>query len=253
MQSLNVVIVDDEPPARDRLRAMVLDCPGFTVVGEARNAEEAISLLDRLRPDVVLLDVQMPMRSGFDVLESVAQLPAAVIFVTAHDEHAVGAFDIGAIDYLVKPVRRERLARALERARRAIDSRLQGEIAKTPQPSAQEVGARHVERLAIRTGRRVRFVEVDAIDSLQASGNYVHLHTARGVQVIRDTMSRMESRLDPRRFIRIHRSTIVNIQHVREILPHLHGDYVVRMHDDRRLALSRNYRGNFRGKFGPEF
>ena len=99
----------------------------------------------------------------------------------------------------------------------------------------------------------MRFLQVEEIDSLQASGNYIHLHTPKGVQVIRDTMSRMEARLDPLRFIRIHRSTIVNIQKVREIEPHLHGDYYVRMHDGRRLTLSRNYRDKFRGKFGPEF
>ena len=252
MHPLSIAIVDDEPPARDRLRAMVMDLPGFTVIGDARNAEEAIALLDRTRPDVVLLDVQMPVRNGFDVLESVAQLPAAVIFVTAYDQHAVEAFDFGAIDYLVKPVRPERLARALERARRAIEQPSQTPPAPV-EASEKTNGDRHVERLAIRTGRRVRFLQVEEIDSLQASGNYIHLHTSKGVQVIRDTMSRMEARLDPLRFIRIHRSTIVNIQKVREIEPHLHGDYFVRMHDGRRLTLSRNYRDKFRGKFGPEF
>lgn len=253
MQSLSVAIVDDEPPARDRLRAMLQQIPHCTVIGEARNAEEAIVLLDRTRPDLVLLDVQMPVRGGFEVLESVAQLPTAVIFVTAYDQHAVEAFEVGAVDYLVKPVRQERLALALERARRAIDAPKPAEGAAPPPDPAAGNGSRHVERLAIRTGRRVRFVQVDEIDSLQASGNYIHLHTSRGVQVIRDTMSRMESRLDPQRFIRIHRSTIVNIQFVREIEPHLHGDYFVRMKDGRRLTLSRNYRDKFRGKFGPEF
>lgn len=253
MQPLSVAIVDDEPPARNRLRAMLEALPGITVIGDARNADEAIALLDRVRPDVVLLDVQMPVRSGFEVLEAVAQLPLAVIFVTAYDRHAVDAYEIGAIDYLVKPVRPERLVRALERARRTI-----GIARATPDlPLPVEIEppnqVPHVEHLAIRTGRRVRFVEVKEIVSLQASGNYIHLHTSKGVQVIRETMRRMESQLDPLRFIRVHRSTIVNIQRVREIEPHLHGDYFVRMEDGRSLTLSRNYRDRLRGKFGPEF
>jgi two-component system LytT family response regulator len=254
MEALTVAIVDDEPPARDRLRALLAAEAGVAVVGEARNADEAIGLLNAVHPDVVLLDVQMPRHDGFSVLRGADWLPPAVIFVTAFDQHAVSAFEVGATDYLLKPVRADRLAQALTRARKALEGPVEvAEGRLRALAGALGVTGPYLDRLAIRSGRRVRLLRVADIDSLQASGNYIHVHAAGAVHVIRDTMARMEERLDPGHFVRIHRSAIVNVHRVKEIEPHLHGDYRVKLEDGRVLTLSRNYRDRFRGRFGPEF
>jgi two-component system LytT family response regulator len=243
---LRIVIVDDEPLARQRLHDLLAAEPEAQVVADCADVAEGVSAIRRLAPDLVLLDIQMPERDGFDLIEEIGpqQMPP-VIFVTAHDAHAIRAFEVHAVDYLLKPIDRERFRTALARARTQIEQRRIGEIRRQlaelvgggrPDPSP------HAERLVVRSNGRVLFFKVDEIDWIDAAGNYVRLNTGEHSHLLRETMAGIESRLDAERFVRIHRSTIVNIDRVKELVQGPHGDFVVVLRNGKRLPLSRGYR-----------
>lgn len=250
MRSLRIVIVDDEPPARRRLQQLLEEQEDVLVVGEARDIAEAGAVIEGLRPDLVFLDIRMPGGTGFDLLERLSEPLPSIVFVTAFDQHAVQAFEADAVDYLLKPVAAERLAQCLDRVRRDQTAAVDGAL---PSLGTLLGGESSIQRLAIRVGGRIRILPVHEIDFLQSSGNYVHVHAGSARHVLRETLAGMESRLDPATFIRIHRSTIVNVERVRELESALHGDYAVKLEDGRRLMMSRSFRDRLRGRFGPEF
>jgi len=252
----SVVIVDDEAPARRKLRTALAALGTIQLVGEARSVREAVALLDRERPDIVFLDVEMPDGDGFAVLESVEAVPPAVVFATGYDRHAVRAFSVSAVDYLLKPWDEARLLRALDRARQAVETAATGawgEQLESLLNAVRSPESPFLERVAIRSGGRVRMVRLADIDYVQSSGNYLHLYAGSSYHVLRETMTRFEQMLDPARFVRIHRSVMVNVDRIREIEPHFHGDHIVWLADGQRLTLSRNYRSALKGRFGPEF
>ncbi len=237
MNRLKALIVDDEPLARERLRAMLEDETAVDLVGECADGIQAIAAIQGTRLDVVFLDIQMP---GCDGLEVVARLPdaqrPAIIFTTAHDRFARGAFDVAAVDYLLKPFDRERLQQALRRAGDHRQARASGGAA--PFSPAD----RRNERLAFRTEGRIVFLRADDIVWAQADDNYVTLHLADGRLMLRETLTAIELRLGSDSFTRINRSAIVNLDQIRELQPALHGDYTVVLRDGTKLPLSRNLR-----------
>jgi two-component system LytT family response regulator len=243
---LSAVLVDDEPPAREKLARMLAAHEGIRVVGEAGDGPAAVALIEDLRPDLVFLDIQMPGLNGFDVIEAL-DLPALprVIFVTAHDEHALRAFEVRALDYLLKPVDAERLgeavARVLEPDRLAPDAR----SVLDALPGAR----RPLERFLVRLRGRMILVPARDVDWIGAAGNYVELHVAGDVHLVRGTLQELEQRL-PESFVRIHRSSIVNLDRVRELHPWSHGDRLVVLDDGTELRLSRRYRDRLEGVFG---
>jgi two-component system, LytTR family, response regulator len=246
-EPLRVVIVDDEPLARENLRRLLAGEAGVTLVGEAAGAEQAAELIRATRPELVLLDVRIREGNGFEVLDRFEpdERPQ-VVFVSAHDEHAVRAFSVRAVDYLLKPIERSRLHAALERARENAAVRRQrlaereGRAVAGGAPSGAPLA-----RFVVRSVGRILLVDVADVDWIEAAGNYVRLHHGGRSHLLRETMSHLESRLDPRRFVRIHRSTIVNLDRVRELRHILHGDYAVVLRDETRLTLSRGFREQF--------
>jgi two-component system LytT family response regulator len=266
---LRALVVDDEPLARARLCELLGDEADIDVVAECGNGADAVDAITRDRPDLVLLDIQMPELDGFGVVRSVGvdRMPA-VVFVTAHDEHAVAAFEVHAVDYVLKPVDRERFAEALRRARhriaaaenvlgqdedRDIRERLAALVAEVSAAVASgAAGAAGVAapgpargglaRLAVKGDGRVVFVRTADVDWIEAMDNYVRLHVARETHVMRETLSHLETRLPAGTFLRIHRSTIVNVERIREVQPWFGGDYVVILIDGTKLTTGRRYR-----------
>lgn len=252
--ALRALIVDDEPPSRLRLQQLLGAIPSVTIVGEARTGVEAVEAIGRLRPDLVFLDVVMPGGDAFDVLDQLEWLPPAIVFVTAFEAHAVRAFETDAIDYLLKPVEAHRLELAVRRAQEEVaepDDLIDARAGRLT--AVVNADSRPLERLAVRVGRRIKLVRVAEVECIEAAGNYINVCTPDAVHVVRESLQRLEARLDAAVFVRIHRSTIVNTRRVSEIEPHLHGDYVVRLESGRRVILSRTFRPNLRGRFGPEF
>ncbi|MEZ4586631.1 MAG: LytTR family DNA-binding domain-containing protein [Gemmatimonadales bacterium] len=240
MTTRSVVIVDDEPPARRKLRAMLATRPELEIVGEAVDGLDAVRVLEERRPDLALLDLRMPELDGFEVLRAIdpGQWPV-VIFVTAFDASAVDAFALGAVDYIQKPVTRERLDQALDRALQRL-----GALDRTTYREAllSTERAQPLERFVVRSLGKLRVVELDDIRWIESAGNYVKLHTADGVHLVRGTLRALEQRLDPARFVRIHRSTLVALGAVDRFTPVGHGDYAAVLASGERLTLSRRYR-----------
>jgi two-component system LytT family response regulator len=241
--SIRVLIADDEAPARRKLRAHLAGRSGVEIAGEAADGLQTVEAIHELHPDLVFLDIQMPGLSGFEVIESVGvDAMPAVVFVTAYDEFAVEAFEVQAVDYLLKPFSKERFERALERALRALEHKEDGHDAVRSLLDRVLAGRRPLRRLVVRTGERMLLVPLHEVLHLEADGNYVKVHTASGVHLLRETLTALEGRLDPERFARIHRSEIVNLDAVKEIQPYFHGDLIVVLKNGERVRLSRRYR-----------
>ena len=239
MSTIRVVIADDEPLARLRLRRLLGAIAGIEIVAECASGIEVMQLLPDCPCDLLFLDIQMPGADGFQALEHVVARPRAVVFVTAYAEHAVRAFDVQAVDYLLKPISADRLLQALERVQRALAS--EAAIIATPAIP---------RRLALPIGRRMQMVELDELDCALAQANYVELKVGARSFVLRETISGFHARLDPQRFLRIHRSAIVRIDAIREIEPLASGRYRVNLHSGQRVVSGRSYRDALRAALG---
>jgi two-component system LytT family response regulator len=244
--------VDDEPLARRNLRLLLENDPEIDIIGEAASGREALALINKHSPDLVFLDIQMPELDGFGVLEKIdaAQLPA-IVFVTAFDQYALKAFDFHALDYLLKPFDDARFAKALRRAKLQLEQRELKDLSQrlVALLGGREAGLReparasqYVSRLLIKSGGRVFFLKTEEIDYIRAEDYYVKLQVGRKGHLLRETMNEMEAKLDPEKFLRIHRSTIVNIERIRELQPHFNGEYIVVLHDGSEHKLSRSRR-----------
>jgi two-component system, LytTR family, response regulator len=243
MDKMRALIVDDEPLAREGIRMRLAQEPDIVVIGECSNGRQAVTVIERESPDLVFLDVQMPRLDGFGVIAAIgAHRMPQVIFVTAYDEHALRAFEVHALDYLLKPIDGTRFREALARAR----SRVRGqELHEQLHALLASIKSekKYLVRLSIKTGGRILFLGVDEIDWIEAADNYVLVHAGRDSHMLHTTMNSLEDRLDPDAFLRIHRSTIVNLQRVKELHPMFHGEYRVKLKDGTELASGRSYRG----------
>jgi len=242
---VRTLIVDDEPPARKRLRDLLANERALELVGEAGSGTEAVRMIRAERPDLVFLDIQMPGTDGFGVIREIADdSPPLIVFVTAHDEHAIKAFEVQAVDFVLKPVLEPRLKEAVRRAVERIRggardtssdlARLLERISQsaTPQPG----------RLPIKRDGSVTFVRTDDIDWLEADGDYVRIHAGKATHVVRDTIAEVTSKLPAERFVRVHRSIVVNTERIREVQPWFKGDYVLILNDGTKLRSGRTYR-----------
>ncbi|HLM67882.1 MAG TPA: LytTR family DNA-binding domain-containing protein, partial [Longimicrobium sp.] len=253
MRAVRTLVVDDEPLAREGIRLRLAREEGFEVVGECANGVEAVEAIHDLAPDLVFLDVQMPGLNGFEVLEEVDPRQApVVVFVTAYDEYALRAFEVHALDYVLKPFDDDRFAATLRRVRERVAERHAGRMGDRLSGIMAELGLGNgaraageadagervfAERLVVRDGARIAFVPVAELDRVEADGDYVRLFCGARQHLIRRTMAQMEARLDPERFVRIHRSAIVAVDRIRELRPSFRGEYTVLLHDGTRLNL----------------
>jgi two-component system LytT family response regulator len=256
MEKIRTLIVDDEPLARRGIRAHLKEEKDIEIVAECGNGREAVSVIEQLAPDLVFLDVQMPELDGFGVLEALdAELPPAVIFVTAYDKYALRAFEVHALDYLLKPFDTERFTKALERARAQIGRKSLSDLSHRLQSLIEDLRAnqKYAERLVIKSAGRIFFLGVEEIDWVEAADNYVRLHVGRDTHLLRETMNSLERRLDPAQFLRIQRSTIVNVGRIKELHPLFRGEYEVVLRDGTRLASGRGYRHKLQQLFGSSF
>ena len=247
------LIVDDEPLARKRIRRMLSGESDITVVGECADGLSAVSAINDLSPDLVFLDVQMPEMNGLEVIRAVGprRLPA-LVFVTAYDAYALQAFEAEALDYLLKPFDPMRFNETLQRVRRRLGGQGGDEISEQIRRLASRFGAepKYLQRLVVKTGDRVLLLNVGEVDWLEAAGNYVCVHVGKQNHIVRDSLGNLESRLDPEHFARIHRSTVVNLDRIRELRPHWHGDYKLILQSGQVLPLSRRYRQALADKLG---
>lgn len=260
MEKIRTLIVDDEPLARDSMRVLLERDPEIVIVRECANGHEALQAIYDESPELLFLDVQMPEMDGFTMLAQVpsSRLPV-VIFVTAFDQHALRAFEVHALDYLLKSYSDERFEAALQRAKEQIRQKKVNEVSQRlvalldsqkPGREATPESSSFLSRLVIKTGGRVFFLKTSEIDWIEAADYYVYLHAGGKSHLLRETMNSLEQQLDPRKFQRIHRSTIVNLDRLKELQPHVHGDYAVILHDGTQLKLSRGFRPKLEAALG---
>jgi two-component system LytT family response regulator len=242
---LRILIVDDEPLARERIRSLLADEPEVEVLAECKNGQEAVEVIKKQSPDLVFLDVQMPGMGGFEVLSALPQerMPM-VIFVTAFDQHALKAFEVHALDYLLKPFKQARFKATLQRAREAFLNRQTGQASKSLLALLNDTKPvrEHLSRIPVRTGERVVFVKTAQIEYIESAGNYVVLHTGKENHVVRETLTALGEKLDPKQFIRISRSTLVNLEQIKELQPLFKGEHAVVLHNGKQLTMTRGIR-----------
>jgi two-component system LytT family response regulator len=239
----SVIIADDEPLARERLRGMLAAREECRLVAECRNGAEARDAIQELRPDIVLLDIKMPALDGIEVAEAISQNHSAIIFVTAHDQFALRAFDVNALDYVLKPVDQARLDLAIDKAeqRRSAGAAEQIEPGLLDFLETLRAERSYATKFLIRGSRDLYFVRAEDVEWADAQGNYVRLHADGKHHMLRRSFSDFEASLDPRRFVRIHRSTIVNLEQVDRLVPQGHGEYVITLRNGAKLTTSRTY------------
>jgi two-component system, LytTR family, response regulator len=248
MEKLRTLIVDDEGPARLRVKQFLNEFPEADVVGEAEDGRQAVALISKQSPDLLFLDVQMPKLDGFGVINEIgAGKVPAVIFVTAHDQFALRAFESHALDYLLKPFSRERFRRAVKRAEAQIKATQAAKVGRLSSRLSSllrdlELDTKYAARLEVKSVGRTIFVPVEEIDWIKADSNYSRLHVRKDQYLIRETLGSLEGKLDPKLFARIHRSAIVKLDRIREMRPQINGDQVVLLRDGTRLEMSRTYR-----------
>jgi two-component system, LytTR family, response regulator len=250
---IRTLVVDDEPMGRERVLSLLQQEDDVEVIGECSDGTQAIAAIQQHAPDLVFLDVNMPGANGFGVIDAVgADRMPNVIFVTAYDEYALKAFEYHALDYLLKPFNRDRFQETLKHARASLERRRAGDLGRRLLALVNDIkpDAPRLERLVVKSGGRVFFLRTDEIDWIEAAGNYVRLHLGDESHLFRETMNRMEGRLDSRRFVRIHRSRIVNSERIKELQPWFNGEYVVILRNGTRLTLSRGYRDRLQDQLG---
>jgi two-component system LytT family response regulator len=251
--SLRALIADDEPLARARIRRLLGDEARVSAIDEARNGAEAVRLIAERRPDLVFLDVQMPKTDGFGVIEEVgADRMPPVVFVTAYDQYALQAFEVHALDYLLKPFTQERFAAALARAMATLDGGTGvPALGASLRALLQHLSAprTHLDRIAVSVNGRLVPLRSADIDWIASAGKYIVLHAGPAEHLVRESMSSIEGKLDPRRFVRIHRQAIVNLDRIAEIEPLFHGECAVLLKTGARLTLGRAYRERFHAIF----
>ncbi|MBI4852144.1 MAG: response regulator transcription factor [Acidobacteria bacterium] len=246
---LRIVIIDDEPPARKKLKMFLKNTQGFEIVGEAGDGLEAVTVIQNLRPDLIFLDIQMPHLTGFEVLEELElDIMPKVIFTTAYDQYAIKAFEIQALDYLLKPFDEERFQEALKRALTKTSNQDQltqiNDLLLTLKNKQK-----YLQRILLKTNNRMIVLKTDDINWIDAEEKYVNLHAGKHTYLHRENISSLEQQLDPEKFIRIHRSNIINIDFLQEITPWTHGDYVITLKDGTKLNLGRNYKDRLLAMF----
>lgn len=246
MNRLRVLIVDDERLARTRLRRLLAERNDVEVIGAAEDGDEAVSMIDQLRPDLLFLDIQMPGLSGFDVIAAIRGAPPFIIFTTAFDQYAVRAFEVHALDYLLKPFDGERLHPAVDRAIALI----RGARSTSQERFLEELTPKSIERFVVRHAGRIVFVAAEQIDWIEAADNYVYLHAGSESHLIRGALKTIESRLGPG-FVRIHRSAIVNASRIQSLKPLSHGDYDVELLDGSHLTATRTFAARLRETVSP--
>ena len=252
---IRVYIVDDEPLAVKRLRRMLEVTGRIDVAGEATDPEEALGFLRRTPADVLFLDIQMPEMNGFEVLKSLnTELMPHVIFVTAYDRYAIQAFEVHALDYLLKPFDKKRFHQALKRGKAQVlqDQERSSNRELVALLKEMKVQSHYLDRLIIKSKGRVSFLKTEEIDWIEAQGKYVMIHAGEEAHLIRDAMNNLETELDPKKFVRIHKSAIVNIDQIKELHPLVHGDFRVILRDSTELTISRRYREKVDELLGKE-
>ena len=235
------------------IREMLVDDADAEIIGECTSGPEAVAAIKEHAPDLLFLDVQMPEWSGFEVLEALKNSPLPhVIFVTAYDQYAVRAFEVHALDYLLKPFDRERFEASWHRAKEHILKEKNGRLDERILTLLEELkaGSRYLERLVIKANGRVFFLDAGDIDWIEAQGNYVSVHSGIKSHLLRETISSLEAQLDPKNFRRVHRSSIVQLNKIKELQPWFHGEYRIILHSGAELMLSRNYRENLQEALG---
>jgi two-component system LytT family response regulator len=242
--TIRALIVDDEPLSRERIRMLLAGHPAVRIVGECADGGEAVTAIRAQAPDLVFLDIQMPELDGFDVLQQLegARMPA-VIFVTAYDAYAIRAFEVNAVDYLLKPVDPARFAAALERVTRARPDEVVERVLSVVESMKRP---RYRTRFVVRDSNGAFFLPADSITWLEAADNYVRLHTDGGSYLLRETLKGIEASLDPERFVRVHRSAMVNLEKIARVEPWSRGEYAIVLGNGTRLTSSRAYGGAFR-------
>lgn len=265
MKTIRTLIVDDEPLAREGLELMVKADPELALIGQCSDGGEAVTTIRASHPELVFLDVQMPQLDGFQVIEALRpEERPVVVFVTAYEQHAIRAFEVSAVDYLLKPFSDARFKVAVQRAKEAVrrgpTSHLSDQVERLlnyvrqleAAPAPAEPPADHPDRIVLRADGALHFVHGKDIAWIEAQGDFVKVQTATGrTQLVRETLQEMERKLDPRKFLRIHRSYVVNLEHVRRVESALYGDYAVFMSDGTRLRLSRSYRAKLKALVTP--
>lgn len=246
---IRAIIIDDEPLAREKVQLFAASESDIEIVDTCSNGHEAFTSIKTYKPDLLFLDIQMPELNGFELLQQLETNPLpGIIFITAYDEFALRAFEFHALDYLLKPYDRERFQKSVAHARIALRS-----IEETETTTQQirlllnsiQQSSQKLERLIVKTNGRIIFLRIEEIDWMEAAGNYVKLHVGNETHLIRETMNGLEQQLNPLKFIRIHRSTIINIEKIKELEPYFNGEYKVILNNNAQLILSRNYRENF--------
>lgn len=251
---IRALIVDDEPLARKKLRVLLEMQTDVEVIGECANGRLAAERITQTSPDLVFLDIQMPGLDGFQALESVKGVSRPLlIFVTAHDKYALRAFEVYALDYLLKPFDRKRLQQSLERVRERIRASRAEQVDRCLNSLIDTLKGEQHQRLVIRNAGNLFFLRTTEIDWVEAADNYVRIHARDESYLLRETMSSLELKLAPRYFVRIHRSTIINIERLKQMRPLLHGDYEVTLTDGTRLMLSRHFSKNLARALGSSF
>jgi two-component system LytT family response regulator len=245
---IRAVLADDEPLARERLRTLIAGEPDIQLVAECGDGIAAIEGVDQHKPDLLFLDIQMPEVDGFEVLGALTTQPRAIIFVTAYDAFAVRAFDVAAVDYLLKPIDEARFRTAVERARSRVASNDAG-ASRAVEALVERLRRepQRAQRFVVRTGARVSLVRAEDVEWVEATGNYAKLFAAGKSHLVRETMKSIEARLDPAKFVRIHRSIIVQVDCIAMMEPYFHGEWVVRMRDGTRFTSSRTRSAQLRG------
>jgi len=243
-EKIRTLVVDDEPVARARVMSLLSDETDIEVIGECESGPQAISAIESTAPDLVFLDIQMPQMDGVALARTLGETMPAVVFVTAYDEYALRAFEVHALDYVLKPFSAERFKSAVMHARQHLSRR------KATGHTREAVVAERRDRLVIKSSGRIYFVRIHDIDWCEAAGNYVRLHVGPQTHLVRGTMGYIEAQLGAKQFVRVHRSTIINVDRIQELRSSFNGEYIILLHDKTRLTLSRGYRDGLQTKLG---